>query len=94
MNRQIAEVRKNSDTRKTVDYVAKEILKLKVYDCSLPQEWVNSMAMTIRGSEGKDFYIPGHFVWGYDDSPIFGRPIGITNKGRELLGQSPIPQLD
>ena len=61
----------------TVDEAAKQ-RGYKVYDCALPQPWVD--AVNKAGFDPR-----AHFVWLYDESKIFGSPAPITEEGDKLI---------
>jgi hypothetical protein len=55
-------------------------LKGKVFDETVPQEWLND----VKNITGQ--YRPDLFVWLYDEkAPIFGRPYALISEGWELL---------
>ena len=56
---------------------------LIVYDTALPQRWVDSILENSEKIIGTRCY-PWGFVWGYDDSSIFGEPIPLTSQARML----------
>ena len=61
----------------TVDEAAKQ-RGYEVYDCALPQPWVDAM-----NEEGFD--PRAHFVWLYDENNTFGSPAPITAEGDKLV---------
>lgn len=54
-------------------------LGLKVFDCSLPQQWVDD----VTAKTGQ--HPSGLVVWCYDNSRNFGEPVGISRGGEMLL---------
>ena len=49
----------------------------KVYDCALPQTWVDEQ-------REKGFDVRGHFVWSYDKNK-FGESASITAEGDDWI---------
>ena len=66
-----------SDVRMTVDEAAKQ-RGYKVYDCALPQPWVDEQ---VKGG----FDPRAHFVWCYDTCDKDGEPASITEQGDEYV---------
>lgn len=74
---------------------AAEKLGLKVFDCALPQQWVDESVVKLKLTASvRSGRIPansvcdrllGGTVWGYDDS-LFGEPVALTPEAEELLG--------
>jgi hypothetical protein len=60
---------------------AAAILGLSVWDCALPQGFVDQC----RERLSLDDYVPGHFVWCYDDAAVFGYPRPLSARGIEIL---------
>ena len=63
----------------TVDEAAKQ-RGYKVYDCALPQPWVD--AQITAGFDPR-----AHFVWCYDECKIFGEAAAITAEGDKYKQQ-------
>ena len=69
----------------TFQDIADRILGLDAnYDWAMPQEWFDE-ASDLTGMNPS-----GHVVWLYDSrAPVFGRPFGLTDKGRQIVEQMP-----
>lgn len=49
------------------------------YDVALPQPWADKV------KELTGMYPPGHIVWSYAESTIFGEPFPVSNYGANIL---------
>ena len=67
----------------TIDDLAR-MAGIRVYDTALMQSWVDHVWNYTKEVTGKNIY-PTGFVWGYDDSTIFGEPIPLTEEARQLM---------
>jgi hypothetical protein len=54
-------------------------LGIKTYDTAMPQGWFDRVIKHL------DFNPCGHVVWCYDNC-TFGYPLGVTPKGRYIVG--------
>ena len=74
----------------TKDQAAK-LLKLKTYDCALPQPWLDRAAKVLSAvganTEGIGVYdmLLSSIVWSYDQAKIYGAPHPLTLKAWGLL---------
>lgn len=71
----------------TKDQAAKQA-GCKVYDCALPQSWVDNMVHAITPKFlGVDVggIICSSFIWSYDAAMIFGSPFPLTALASEML---------
>jgi hypothetical protein len=58
---------------------AAAILGLSVWDCALPQGFVNECcAFSLE-------HVPSHFVWCYDKESVLGYPRPLSARGIEIL---------
>lgn len=55
-----------------------QIIDAQSFDTALPREWVHSMEKL--GEDPRN-----HFVWGYDEGSMFGRPVPISERGDRML---------
>ena len=71
---------------------AAAMLGLRVYDCALPQTWLDESCQTLRVNAPKgeipdnlyDTFLSGA-VWCYDGSKVFGEPVALTDTVYGLL---------
>jgi hypothetical protein len=50
-----------------------------VFDCTLPQSWVDTCL------KESDFDVRPHFVWGYPNGLFFGNPYPVSQTGANFL---------
>lgn len=94
------------ETRPVTKDKAAAMLGLKVYDCALPQKWLDEACLTLRVHASKDEEIPANLydtflsgtVWCYDIARVFGEPVALTVEAYRLLTKlafwngRPVPQ--
>lgn len=72
---------------------AAQRLGLKVYDCAVPQKWLDESCLTLRVHSSKDDTIPKNLydtllsgvVWCYDVCSLLGEPVALTDEADRLL---------
>ena len=72
----------------TKDEAAKKA-GLTVYDCALPQQWLDNTAESVSKAlyidkDAAYCIIAGGVVWSYDEYKLLGAPVAITQEARNL----------